>query len=132
MMADHDLGELRDEVASMRVKQIKNELDTLGVQYADAFEKEDLVQRLIDARSGGAQSSPTKAPTTSQMMEGMELFMSDADGPAILEEMQKDPTLMQAAMDIAGNGDVSKYQDDPKVMEFMRKLEQITKRGMRE
>jgi hypothetical protein len=34
------------EIRSMRVKEIKTELDRLGISTADAFEKEDLVKRL--------------------------------------------------------------------------------------
>ena len=58
------------------------------------------------------------------------MFMADADGPAMLEDLQKNPRVMAAMSDIAANGDASKYQDDAEVTEFMRKLEQITKRGM--
>jgi hypothetical protein len=130
---DDDDAAMRAEISAMRVRQIKEELEALGAAHADAFEKEDLIQRLMEARrQAPADGAPAGgAPTTEQIVEGTQMFMADPDGPAILEQMQRNPHLMQAAMDIADNGvDRSKYADDEEVMEFLRKLEQITKRGM--
>ena len=125
-----NLDQIRDDVSAMRVKQIKAELDALGAKHSDAVEKEDLVQRLIDARAQQPSDVDNSALTMDQIMQGTEMFMADADGPAMLEDLQKNPRVMAAMSDIAANGDASKYQDDAEVMEFMRKLEQITKRGM--
>ena len=43
---------------AMRIKQIKEELTSLGVPHTDAFEKADLIQRLIDARTAGPPKQP--------------------------------------------------------------------------
>jgi Aspartyl protease len=45
------------EIRSMRVKEIKTELDRLGISTADAFEKEELVKRLVEARGKGTAAS---------------------------------------------------------------------------
>ncbi|KAL7448554.1 hypothetical protein ACHAWC_000719, partial [Mediolabrus comicus] len=42
--------ELINSIRSLRVKQLKNELDSRGISTADVFEKEELVQRLYLAR----------------------------------------------------------------------------------
>ncbi|KAL3922796.1 MAG: hypothetical protein SGILL_002009 [Bacillariaceae sp.] len=74
--ADTVSESLEDEVRSMRVKEIKAELETLNVSTADAFEKEELVKRLVQARikngvsSGGnpssnASTSPKEDPIIS-------------------------------------------------------------------
>ena len=123
----------------MRVKQIKAELEALSVPHADVLEKEDLVQRLMDARQvdrsedgqgeDGADSS-AKPPSMGETMRQADILMADAEGPEVMAALQKDPRLMKAVMDISMNGDASKYADDAEVMALMRKLEGITKRGM--
>jgi len=51
---------LLDEIKAMRVKQLKEELVKIGVSTQDAFEKEELVQRLYQAKSakGATVASP--------------------------------------------------------------------------
>ena len=122
---------LRKEIEAMRVKQIKEELDKLGQAHADAFEKDDLVQRLIDARRQAGEGAQEGAgPTRQQIRDGTELFANDPDSASVMRALEANPALQAAAMDIAANGDVSKYANDPEVMYFMRKLEVISKRGM--
>ena len=58
-MASPEEDEERKDIAAMRIKAIKAELEALMVPHADAFEKDDLVQRLIDARR---QKKPDNAP----------------------------------------------------------------------
>jgi hypothetical protein len=53
---------LLEEIRSMRVKEIKTELATFRISTVDAFEKEELVQRLYKARQSESSSSAT-APT---------------------------------------------------------------------
>lgn len=137
-MADSS-DEAREEIRAMRVKQIKAELEALSVPHADVLEKEDLVQRLMDARQvdrsedgqgeDGADSS-AKPPSMGETMRQADILMADAEGPEVMAALQKDPRLMKAVMDISMNGDASKYADDAEVMALMRKLEGITKRGM--
>ena len=118
-------AQLRSEVEGMRVKQLKKELKKMGVDYSDAFEKEDLVQRLIDAKAFAQVDTPL---TMEQAARGMDMVNNDEDGQKILEEMQSNKRLMEAAMDIAQNGMSDKYVDDEEVMNFMRRMEAIAKR----
>lgn len=120
-----DDAQVRSQVEAMRVKQIKAELDELGVAHSDAFEKEDLVQRLIDAKAFSQVDTPL---TMDQAAAGMDMVNNDEDGRKILEEMQSNKRLLDAAMDIAQNGLTDKYEDDEEVMDFMRRLEAISKR----
>lgn len=45
------------EASSMRVGEIKDELEKLNIDFTDCFDKESLVSRLVDARSGKVQPS---------------------------------------------------------------------------
>lgn len=123
-MEQPDEDDLRGQVEAMRVKQIKAELDKLGVAHDDAFEKEDLVQRLLDAKNG----PQGEAPSFDQVATGIDMVMADEDGAKIMEAVQQNERLMQAAMDIAMNGFSDKYADDEEVMEFMQRLEAVSKR----
>ena len=129
MRACADGGELRADVESMKVRQIKAELDALGRPHDDLFEKSDLVQRLVDARSEPADGA-AGGPTDEQIREGVDMFNADPESSAIMAELEASEKLQRAAMDIAANGDASRYADDEEVMDFMRRLEQVTKRGM--
>jgi len=48
---------LLESLRSMRVKELKVELDTLNISTSDVFEKEELVQRLYHARIDGASAN---------------------------------------------------------------------------
>ena len=150
----------------MRVKAIKAELTSLGVSHADAVEKIDLVERLVQARrsppppaAAAAPPPPPPSPpppppevVTEEEMEtafanaggfdGMasnmgvdpkeamaqaEKMMADPEGAQLMMEMQSNPKVMQAAMDIAVNGEAAalKYENDPDVMALLQKLEKF-------
>lgn len=47
----------------MRVKEIKDELEQLNVDFADCFDKESLVSRLVDARDGKVEPKAKKTVT---------------------------------------------------------------------
>ena len=163
-MASPSEEEERKEIAAMRIKAIKAELESLMVPHQDAFEKDDLVQRLVDARRqkapDGAPEQNDSAPSMGQSMgmcvymlpqraargrlphrsrlstasfaphaRRLENLLRDPEGPAVLAQLEREPRLMNAAMDIAGNGNAADYKDDPEVLAFLRKLEEITKRA---
>jgi thioredoxin len=50
---------LHSEVASLRVSEIKKELNERNVNYADCFDKESLIVKLENARAGGVQPATT-------------------------------------------------------------------------
>ena len=67
-----DVASIREAVSSMRVKEITTELASLGVDKGDAIQKEDLVEKLVQARMGGgvAAAPPVEtapAPTKSAL-----------------------------------------------------------------
>lgn len=46
-------AEIREEVGKLRAREIKRELEAAGVNAADAFEKDELIERLVAARLHG-------------------------------------------------------------------------------
>jgi predicted aspartyl protease len=60
---EHTEGDtlLQAEIRSMKVKDLKEALSKLNLSTADVFEKEELVQRLLEARRNGKQRSPPEA-----------------------------------------------------------------------
>lgn len=40
------------EPSSMRIREIKDELNSMGISFTDCFDKDSLTERLVDARSG--------------------------------------------------------------------------------
>jgi len=167
----------RAEYQKMRVKDLKAELDRLGVSHADAVEKSDLVDRLVQRiESGGAQaadssSTPSPAasgpppqqqppppsapsngtsggggspgggfpggampnfggegmPTEQEAMKQLEALMANPDGVKLLQELEQNPAVMAAAMDIAQGGEAAayKYENNAEVMAYLRRLEKI-------
>ena len=59
-----------DDVSSMRVKEIKDELEERGIDYTDCFDKESMVSRLVDARSGKVQAEVEEKPKVDQKKGG--------------------------------------------------------------
>jgi hypothetical protein len=58
------------DISSMRVKEIKDELDSLNVSYKDCFDKDSLANKLRQARAGeikggASSSSSSKAKSSS-------------------------------------------------------------------
>ena len=147
----------------MRVKELKAELNQLGASHADAVEKEDLIERLVQARLNPPPAPPTAAPPPppappptysaadvesafasgdGAAFEGMasnlgvdpqeamaqaNRMMSDPEGAKLMMEMQANPKVMSAAMDIAMNGEAAaeKYASDPEVLALLQKLERF-------
>ena len=54
-------------------------------------------------------------------------MMSDPEGMKLMMEMQSNPRVMQAAMDIATNGEAAaaKYANDKEVIELVEKLQRF-------
>jgi hypothetical protein len=59
-----DEEELLSEIKSMRVREIKKELDVGGIDTSDAFEKDELVKRLVKYRQTNQSNSTPDAPST--------------------------------------------------------------------
>lgn len=59
--------ELDQEVRSMRIREIKQELAERHISTDDVFEKEELVQRLIEARSSSGKRKSTESRSSSNI-----------------------------------------------------------------
>ena len=46
-----DVEAEEEEPGTMRVSEIKSELDLRGIDYSDCFDKESLAQKLVEARA---------------------------------------------------------------------------------
>ena len=78
--------EILQSIRSLRVKQIKSELEALNISTADAFEKEELVQRLLRARLSGAANKAVAAKTSKKKKRRTyddDIFESDTTGSVI-------------------------------------------------
>jgi hypothetical protein len=163
---------LLNEIGQMRVKQIKQELNELGVPHADAVEKSELVDRLVRARKAvgsrtaatpanppaapAAPAAPPPPPSTSaasgapyrfgledmadlpegvlpenvskeSALEAMNQLMNDPKGFELLMELQSNPRVMQAAMEMSTGGEAAaqKYAKDPEVQRYMERVQQL-------
>ena len=62
-------GEELPDPKTMRIREIKNELENLNVSCDDCFDKESLCVRLMDARSGKVKGSQPKTNNSSDSNE---------------------------------------------------------------
>ncbi len=85
------------EPSSMRIRAIKDELNSMNIDYTDCFDKESLCTRLVDARSGAVKgassSSSTKTesqstPASETPSTGSSLSTSNFDKEKKLEELR--------------------------------------------
>jgi len=72
--------------SDMKIKEIKEELRTLHVSYADCFERDSLVERLIDARNNIVKEEDTI--TTSSKTDEEEPQVSLFDRNAVHQELR--------------------------------------------
>ena len=82
---------LLESLRSMRVKEIKSELDSLRVSTSDVFEKEELVQRLYSARIMQQQGTKTNNVADDRGNELIKkkkrrLYDDDVDNENLVEE----------------------------------------------
>jgi len=75
---------------------------------------------------GGAGVPPGMGDPATAMAQ-VERMMEDPEGRALMMEIQSNPAVMAAAMDIATNGENAalKYEDNAEVMNYLRKLEEL-------
>lgn len=59
-----------DDVSGMRVKEIKDELEQMNIDYTDCFDKESMVSRLLDARAGKVEATVVEEPSDEPTNEG--------------------------------------------------------------
>ncbi len=58
--------QLLPDPPSMRIKEIKNELDSMNIDYTDCFDKESLCARLVDARNGVVKGKEKKSESSTR------------------------------------------------------------------
>eukprot|EP00980_Cylindrotheca_fusiformis_P007690 scaffold1624_cov105-Cylindrotheca_fusiformis.AAC.1 len=77
----------------MRVKEIKDELEQLNVDYTDCFDKESLVSRLMDARNGKVQpkeeAKEEKSDTSTTNKEKQATTSSSSSSTASPKQQQQ-------------------------------------------
>ena len=66
-------------------------------------------------------------PTEQEAMKQLEALMANPDGVKLLQELEQNPAVMAAAMDIAQGGEAAayKYENNAEVMAYLRRLEKI-------
>eukprot|EP00903_Cladosiphon_okamuranus_P016355 g15083.t1 len=122
-------------VARMRVSEIKAELDVRGIGYAGIFEKNELVQKLIEARSLG-RADPSLIDEFNK--ENLERKMDPDKAAAFTEDLldkEKLKDLTAADGTLPGGMTpemLSKMVSNPELMVLMQnpKLQEIMKKVM--
>ena len=124
----------RDAIAKMKVKDIKAALEAGGIGHADALEKDELVDRLAEAQASGKVPGlgtfdilDEEMPSMWEAEQHAERVLADEEGAKVIAKLESDPKLMQAAVELAQNGDaaLAKYADDEEVLSMMRTLQRI-------
>lgn len=89
-------AELRQEMAGMRARNIKQELEALGISTAGAFDKEELVERLLAARlqglggsqeGAGREAAPDATEAPSHLIYRAKLVDDDRTARALNAEI---------------------------------------------
>ena len=99
---DGDNPELQAEIRSMKVKDLKEALSTLNLSTTDVFEKEELVQRLLEARRNGVKRQEGVPPPTSSSSSGPQNQARDSAIVAPLYFTKMETTVRVAAMNGGG------------------------------
>lgn len=91
-------GAGHSKATNMRVSEIKSELDLRKVPYNDCFDKESLVERLMEARARGAAdtdilNSFTKTNLESQFDQDLADRLNNVDEGALKDVISSDGTL---------------------------------------
>lgn len=122
---DEEEDEEEVEPGKMRVSEIKAELDLRGVDYADCFDKESLVERLQEARETGRADPKILENFNKQKLEETfkeeKLEVADQD---IQSAVANDGTLPggmtpEQFKKLAGNPEVMAFLQSTKMQEAM-------------
>lgn len=90
------------EMETMKLREIQEELKTMGVPYGDCFDRESLLCRLRDAREGKVTGTPKATTTTDQQSSSTDTTASAAasssnsvkqelDAKSILADLRSQP-----------------------------------------
>lgn len=108
---------------SMRMADVKAELDSLGVSYGDVFEANELRKRLSDARK--LQSEDDGSVGSFSKDEVQKLL----ENPEIIA-MLSNPRFQQVLQDsqrIGPEATLRKYKDDPESADMLKTAERLVR-----
>lgn len=94
------------DISSMRIKEMKEELKSMSVEFSDCFDKDSLMERLTDARSGKVQGKKKeevkveKTETVQQSSETTSTFDKEAYAAELREKKVRELRTMCAQNDI--------------------------------
>lgn len=114
-----------EEPGRMRVLEIKSELDLRGVDYSDCFDKENLAQKLVQARASG-KADPSIIDQFNKQLENNDLKDGlTIDSDIIEEAVASDGTLpggMPPDMlnKLMSNPELVGLMSNPKLQEVMK------------
>mmetsp|Transcript_17439 Transcript_17439/g.52683 ORF Transcript_17439/g.52683 Transcript_17439/m.52683 type:complete len:350 (+) Transcript_17439:61-1110(+) len=124
-------AEIREEVGSLRAREIKRELEALGVDAADAFDKEELVERLVQARLRGDAPPVEEAAAPSAAPSGAEGAAAAASAADAAAEPAAAPEASPTAADTSSAGGAAVSQEILERCRSMRVKELRTELGSR-
>ena len=93
------------DISSMRIKEMKEELKSMSVDFSDCFDKDSLMERLVDARSGKVQGKKKeevkeKTQSVKQSSESTSTFDKEAYAAELREKKVRELRTMCAQNDI--------------------------------
>ncbi|GMH59126.1 hypothetical protein TrRE_jg3900 [Triparma retinervis] len=128
-----------DDLGNMKVGELKSELDSYCVSYADLFEKSEFVDRVRQCRSEGREkvrdimgmmgnmgNMGNMGGGGGGMQEMAQKIMQNPKAQGIIAKAQKNPKIMSAVTECMGNpAAFAKYQNDPEIKEILDELRSI-------
>jgi len=133
--ANEDCDDSLPEPSSMRIKEIKNELNDKGISFKDCFDKDSLVERLIDARSGkvSRKETPNTAAAAAAAKPNSNSNTSPFDKDAAAAELRtkkvKELRTMCAQNDIRWGGMIEKEEIVQALVSYQEKASKFSPSG---
>jgi len=120
------------EPSSMRIKEIKDELNDKGISFTDCFDKDSLVERLNDARSGkvSRKETPNTAPApAAKQNSNTSTFDKDAAAAELRTKKVRELRTMCAQNDIRWGGMIEKEEIVQALVAYQEKASKFSPSG---
>ena len=135
LSTDANVCDSLPEPSSMRIKEIKDELKDKGISFSDCFDKDSLVERLNDARSGKVCKKETPntaaaAPAAKQNSNSnTSAFDKDAAAAELRTKKVRELRTMCAQNDIRWGGMIEKEEIVQALVAYQEKASNFSPSG---
>jgi len=101
------------EISSMRIRAIKDELNEMGISFTDCFDKDSLVDRLKDGRSGAVTGTP-KSVEDDASKSAAAASTSTSESTCTPKSVEDDASKSAAAASTSTSESTSKHSQSSK------------------